>query len=33
MNNSLVYVLNQAAIYGIREAGATAQLILVEGND
>jgi endoglucanase len=32
MDNSLVFDLNQAAIEGIREAGATAQLILVEGN-
>jgi hypothetical protein len=33
MDQSLVFNLNQAAIYGIREAGAIAQLILVEGND
>jgi endoglucanase len=32
MDNSLVFSLNQAAINGIRSAGATRQLILVEGN-
>jgi endoglucanase len=32
MEDSLVFDLNQAAINGIREAGATEQLILVEGN-
>jgi len=32
MDQSLVFSLNQAAINGIRAAGATEQLILVEGN-
>jgi endoglucanase len=32
MEDSLVFDLNQAAIDGIREAGATEQLIFVEGN-
>lgn len=32
MENSLVADLNQAAIDGIRAAGATSQYILVEGN-
>ncbi|KAI4602185.1 hypothetical protein KJ359_009422 [Pestalotiopsis sp. 9143b] len=32
MDNSLVYQLNQAAINGIRAAGATSQTIFVEGN-
>jgi len=33
MNQSLVVNLNQAAINGIRAAGATSQYITVEGND
>lgn len=32
MDQSLVFNLNQAAINGIRAAGATSQLIAVEGN-
>jgi Cellulase (glycosyl hydrolase family 5). len=32
MDNQLVLPLNQAAIDGIRAAGATLQLIFVEGN-
>lgn len=32
MDNSLVFRLNQAAIDGIRAAGATSQTIFVEGN-
>lgn len=32
MDNSLVAQLNQAAIDGIRDAGATSQYIFVEGN-
>jgi len=32
MDNTLVYQLNQAAINGIRAAGATSQTIFVEGN-
>jgi endoglucanase len=32
MEQTLVFNLNQAAINGIRAAGATTQLILVEGN-
>lgn len=32
MDNSLVLRLNQAAIDGIRAAGATSQYILIEGN-
>lgn len=32
MDQSLVFDLNQAAINGIRAAGATKQLILIEGN-
>ena len=32
MDNSLVVKLNQAAIDGIRAAGATSQYIFVEGN-
>jgi endoglucanase len=32
MDNTLVYQLNQAAIDGIRAAGATSQYIFVEGN-
>ncbi|KAK4149947.1 hypothetical protein C8A00DRAFT_18441 [Chaetomidium leptoderma] len=32
MDNSLVFQLNQAAIDGIRAAGATSQLIFIEGN-
>lgn len=32
MDNSLVRQLNQAAIDGIRAAGATSQYIFVEGN-
>jgi hypothetical protein len=32
MDNTLVYDLNQAAIDGIRAAGATSQYIFVEGN-
>ena len=32
MDQSLVFNLNQACINGIRSAGATTQLILVEGN-
>lgn len=32
MDNDLVYQLNQAAIDGIRAAGATSQYIFVEGN-
>lgn len=32
MDNSLVAQLNQAAINGIRAAGATTQIIFVEGN-
>jgi endoglucanase len=32
MDNSLVASLNQAAINGIRSAGATSQYIFVEGN-
>jgi hypothetical protein len=33
MDQSLVVNLNQAAINGIRAAGATSQYITVEGND
>lgn len=32
MDQTLVFNLNQACINGIRSAGATSQLILVEGN-
>lgn len=32
MDQTLVFNLNQACINGIRAAGATSQLILVEGN-
>ena len=32
MDDELVFNLNQAAIDGIRSAGATSQLIFVEGN-
>jgi endoglucanase len=32
MDNSLVLRLNQAAIDGIRAAGATSQYIFIEGN-
>lgn len=32
MDQNLVFNLNQACINGIRSAGATSQLILVEGN-
>lgn len=32
MDDKLVFNLNQAAIDGIRGAGATSQLIFVEGN-
>lgn len=32
MDDKLVFDLNQAAIDGIRGAGATSQLIFVEGN-
>jgi len=32
MDQTLVFDLNQACIKGIRAAGATSQLILVEGN-
>lgn len=32
MTNALVFSLNQAAITGIRNAGATSQTIFVEGN-
>lgn len=32
MDQTLVFNLNQACINGVRAAGATSQLILVEGN-